>query len=172
MSRMGDARQPIRLLIADDHPLVRNGLRDLLELEPGFTVAGEAADGFEAVQQVKDLRPDVLLLDLSMPRMNGMEVLRALADAVTPVKTVVLTGAIEHEETLEVLRLGARGVILKESSAKLLYECVRAVVNGETWVGRECIAGQARSPRQVEPPCPQEPCHVHLPKELGKTEAR
>ena len=137
---MGHARTPVRILIAEDHPLVRDALRNLLQRKAGFTVAGEAADGIEALQQVKTLLPDVLLLDLSMPRLSGMGVLRELADAGLPVKTVVLTGAVEREETNEALRLGARGVVLKESSAIMLCECVRAVARGDVWVGRECMA--------------------------------
>ena len=142
---MGGARKPVRILVADDHPLVRDALCRIIWLQPGFAVVGEAADGIETVQQVRALGPDVLLLDLSMPRMNGMDVLRALAGTGTPVKTVVLTGAIEPETTQEVLRLGARGVVLKESSTALLCRCVRAVMAGEVWVEPEYHAGFAQS---------------------------
>ena len=137
MARERSARKPVRILVADDHPLVRNALCTLLKLQPGFSVVGEAADGDEAIQLVQTLRPDVLLLDLSMPRKNGMDALRELAETGTPVKTVVLTGAIERETTQEVLRLGARGVVLKESSTALLCKCVRAVMAGEVWVEPE-----------------------------------
>jgi DNA-binding NarL/FixJ family response regulator len=137
MARGRSARKPVRILVADDHPLVRNALCTLLKLQPGFSVVGEAADGDEAIQLVQTLRPDVLLLDLSMPRMDGMDVLRELAETRTPVKTVVLTGAIEPETTQEVLRLGARGVVLKESSTALLCKCVRTVMAGEVWVEPE-----------------------------------
>lgn len=145
---MSDQQTPIRILIADDHPLVRDGLRRLLELQPGFIVAGEASDGVEAVHQVKALRPDVLLLDLTMPRMNGLEVLKELADRAAEVKTVLLTAAIEREETVDAMRLGARGVVLKESATQVLYKCIRAVMDGEFWVGRECIGDLMQSLRQ------------------------
>lgn len=145
MSRLRGASTPVRILVADDHPLVRDALCTLLELQPGFTVVGEAADGAEAIQLLQTLRPDVLLLDLSMPRMNGMDVLKELAKAGTPVKTVVFTGAIEAETTQEVLRLGARGVVLKESSTALLCKCVRAVMAGEVWVEPEPHAGLEHS---------------------------
>ena len=118
---MSDSQAPIRIVIADDHPLVREGLRTLLELQPGFTVVGEAGDGLEAVQMTKALRPDVLLLDLAMPRMNGLEVLKELADTATEVRAVLLTATIEREETVRALRLGARGVVLKESATQMLY---------------------------------------------------
>jgi DNA-binding NarL/FixJ family response regulator len=147
---MSDPKTAIRIVIADDHPLVRDGLRKLLELQPGFAVVGEAADGFEAVQLTKQLRPDVLLLDLSMPRMNGIDVLKELADTAAQVRTVLLTGAIEREETVEVLRLGARGVVLKESPTELLYRCIRAVMKGEFWVGRERINDLMQSLRRIE----------------------
>ena len=147
---MSDTQAPIRIVIADDHPLVREGLRTLLERQPGFTVAGEAADGLEAVQLTKDLRPDVLLLDLAMPGMNGLDVLKALAEAATEVRTVLLTATIEREETVRALRLGARGVVLKESATQLLFKCIRAVVAGQFWVGRERIADLMHTLHQVE----------------------
>ena len=142
---MGASRKQIRILIADDHPLVRGALRRLLELEPGLTVAAEAADGVEAVQLTKDLTPDVLLLDVSMPRLSGMDVLRELAESGTPVKTVVFTGAVEPETAVEALRLGARGVVLKESSAAVLAKCIRAVASGKFWIGSGSVASLAQS---------------------------
>ena len=146
---MSDAQAPIRIVIADDHPLVREGLRTLLELQPGFTVVGEAGDGSDAVQLTKDLRPDVLLLDLAMPRMNGLDVLKALADTATEVRTVLLTATIEREETVHALRLGARGVVLKESATQMLYKCIRAVMAGEFWVGHERIGDLMQTLHQI-----------------------
>ena len=147
---MASTQTPIRILIADDHPLVREGLRRLFELQPEFVVIGEAADGFEAVQRAKDLKPDVLLLDLAMPRMNGLEVLKELGETVEEVRTVLLTAAIEREETVQALRLGARGVVLKESATQLLYKCIRAVMSNELWVGHERIGDLLRSLRELE----------------------
>ena len=147
---MSDSQAPIRIVIADDHPLVREGLRTLLERQPGFAVAGEAGDGIEAVQMTKDLRPKVLLLDLAMPRMSGLEVLKELADTATEVKTVLLTAAIEREETVRALRLGARGVVQKDSATQMLYKCIRAVVAGEFWIGHERIADLMQTLRQIE----------------------
>jgi len=147
---MTSAQAPIRIVIADDHPLVREGLRRILELQEGFTVVGEAADGLEAVRQTKALRPDVLLLDLAMPRMNGLEVLRELGEMVAEVKTVLLTATIEREETVRALRLGARGVVLKDSATQMLYKCIRAVMNGEFWVGHERIDDLLQTLREME----------------------
>jgi two-component system, NarL family, nitrate/nitrite response regulator NarL len=142
---MSDTKAPIRIVIADDHPLVRDGLRKLFELQPGFTVVGEAGDGLDAVRQVKELTPDLLLLDLTMPRMNGLEVLKELADSATDVRTVLLTAAIEREETVHAIRLGARGVVLKEAATQMLYKCIHAVMNGEYWVGHERIGDLMQS---------------------------
>ena len=147
---MATARKPIRIVIADDHHLVREGLRKLLELQPDFTVIGEAANGLEALQLAKDLKPDVLLLDLAMPRMNGLEVLSELGDTVEQVKPVLLTASIEPEETLQALRSGARGVVLKESAAQTLYKCIRALMDGEFWVGHERINDVLRTLRELE----------------------
>jgi DNA-binding NarL/FixJ family response regulator len=147
---MSEPRPPIRIVIADDHPLVRDGLRKLLEGQSGFRVIGEAADGIEALERAKALEPDVLLLDLAMPRMNGLEVLSALADSTTSVRTVLLTAAIEGEETVRALRLGARGVVLKESATEQLYLCIRAVMRGEFWVGREHVGDLLQALRQLE----------------------
>ena len=147
---MSTAGTPVRIVIADDHHLVREGLRKLLEVQPGFTVVGEAADGIEALQQVAERKPDVLLLDLAMPRMNGLEVLKELGDAVERVAVVLLTASIENEETVYALRLGARGIVLKDAVAPMLYKCILGVMNGEYWVGHERISDLLRTLRQLE----------------------
>lgn len=131
--------QPIRIVIADDHPIFRDGLRRLLDSEPGFSVVGHAANGDEAVSRVRELRPDVLLLDIAMPRGGGLETLRTLKKEAIDVRTVLVTAAIDPQQTIQALEYGARGVILKESATRLLYKCVRAVVNGEYWVGHEHV---------------------------------
>ena len=166
---MADVQTPIRLVIADDHPLVRDGLRRLFELQPGFAVVGEAADGVEALQQVKALTPDVLLLDLAMPRMNGLEVLKEMGQIAEQVRTVLLTAAIEREETVQALRLGARGVVVKESATQLIYKCIRAVMKGEYWVGHERIDDLLRSMRALEREALHDasPASRLTPRELG-----
>ena len=165
---MATAPKPIRIVIADDHHLVREGLRKLLDQQPEFAVVGEAANGLEALEQVKALMPDVLLLDLAMPRLNGLEVLRELGDAVERVKTVLLTASIEPEETLQALRSGARGVVLKESAAHVLFKCIRALMDGEYWVGHERMGDVLRTLRELElAPSREAPPASHLtPREL------
>jgi len=155
---MPEAAPPIRVLIADDHAIFRDGLRKLLEADPGLTVVGEAADGIEALKLALKLKPDILLLDLAMPRQPGLDTLRELADTSPNLRTVLLTAAIEKRQIVEALQLGARGVVMKESATQLLLNCIRAVMKGEYWVGRESVSDLvqflregAQETRQKEP---------------------
>ena len=124
------SRAPVRVVIADDHPVVRIGVRQLLGAEPDIVLVGEAADGDEAVRMTGELQPEVLLLDLSMPRMSGLETLRELSDR-SPVRTIVLTAQIQERDLLEALRLGARGVILKSAGLSDLAASIRSVASGQ-----------------------------------------
>ncbi len=137
---MDDNPTPIRILIADDHPIFRDGLRKLLEAEPGFEVVGEAADGVEAIKLVQQLKPDILLLDLAMPRLPGLETLRELTSVDWSVRTIILTAAIEKPQIVEALQLGARGVVMKESATAMMLKSIRSVMDGEFWVGRESVS--------------------------------
>lgn len=127
----------VRIVIADDHTIVRAGLRKLLELQPGFSVVGEAATGTDAIRVTTDVAPDLLLLDFAMPGLDGLGVLRELLHGDTGVRVVLLTAEIERHEALMALRLGARGVVLKESAPQLLFKCIRTVMAGELWVERD-----------------------------------
>lgn len=129
----------IRLVIADDHALFRDGLRRLLEAEPNLQVVGEAADGAEAVSMTRQLLPDILLLDLAMPRVPGLESLRQLSQASSPVRTILLTASVERPQIVEALQLGARGVVLKESATQVLLKSISAVIAGSYWVGRDSV---------------------------------
>ncbi len=132
--------QLVRILIADDHPIFRDGLRRLLESEKGFKVIAEACDGVEAVDFVRKLKPEILLLDLAMPRRPGLEALRELSTDPTPVRVILLTAAAEREQIVEALQLGARGVVLKDCGTEILMKSIRAVLAGEYWVGREPVS--------------------------------
>ena len=137
IGRRTAAARPVTIVIADDHTIFREGLRRLLETERSFRVVGEAGDGAEAVRAVQQLRPEILLLDMAMPRVPGLQALDELSASDSPVRTIVLTAAIEPPKVVEALQHGARGVLLKEASTALLFKCIRCVADGQYWVGRE-----------------------------------
>ena len=124
----------IRVVIADDHALLRQGIRNVLELEPELTVLGEAADGEEAVRQVEELKPDVLLLDVNMPKGNGLEVTRRLKEAGSPVKIVVLTIHDDQNYVVELVKAGAAGYLLKDVEPSMLIQALKVVAAGETFI--------------------------------------
>jgi two-component system, NarL family, nitrate/nitrite response regulator NarL len=139
MRHMVNKPANIGILIADDHAVFRYGLRTLLESEPGFTVVGEAADGSQVVKLTSALKPAVLMLDLAMPRLTGIQVLRELASTHGEVRTIVLTAAIEKKQIVEALQLGARGILLKDAAIQLVTKCIEKVLAGNYWVGREVV---------------------------------
>ncbi len=136
----------VRIVIADDHSLVRNGLRRILETEADFKVVGEAADGDEALECVRKLSPDVLLLDLAMPRTDGLQVLRELRLIQHEVNVVILTAAIDRNQINESVRLGAHGVVMKTSAIDVLIKSIRVVMDGQYWLDRSTLAEIVRTP--------------------------
>ena len=134
--------QPIRLVIADDHPIFRDGLRRLLEAENDLKVVGEAKDGAEAVKLARQLKPEIMLLDLLMPKHPGLDALRDLSTAggASTVRVILLTAAAEKAQIVEALQLGARGVVMKDSATQLLLKAIHTVMAGEFWVGREAVS--------------------------------
>jgi two-component system nitrate/nitrite response regulator NarL len=133
-------RPNIRIVVADDHPVVRFGVKNMLMSEPGFEVVGEAEDGDVAIQQTLELEPDILLLDLLMPRLPGLEAMRAIMAKSPRVKIVLLTSTITTQQVIEALQIGARGIVLKDSVADDLSESLRAVLGGDYWIGGQRVA--------------------------------
>src|ERR1700753_148541 len=129
------AATPIRIVVADDHPVVRFGVKNMLEDEAGFEVVGDAEDGDVAITQTLELEPDILLLDLQMPRLPGLEAMRAIMSRSPRVKIILLTATISTQQIIEALQIGARGIILKDSVAGDLGESLRAVLSGDYWIG-------------------------------------
>jgi DNA-binding NarL/FixJ family response regulator len=157
---------PIRIALADDHPIVLQGLQQLFEGHSDFEVVCCCTTGDAALVGVRAHRPDVLVLDLRMPRGSGLDVLRAMAAEKLECRTVLLTAAVSDDEVMEAVRLGARGLILKESPPEALVDCVRRVFRGEQWLERETLtralgraldreaatrdAADALTPREIE----------------------
>ena len=130
-SSMSDA---IRVLICDDHALFRRGLIMVLESEEGIDVVAEAEDGEEAITKAEESAPDVVLMDVRMPRMSGIEATRAIADAVPSAKILMLTVSDEEEDLYEAVKAGATGYLLKEISIEEVANAIRAVVTGQSLI--------------------------------------
>lgn len=125
---------PVRIVLADDHPVVRLGIRNLLEGEPEFTVVGEVADALKVIPQVEALTPDVLVLDLIMPGLNGLEITRRLSRRVPQTRIIVLSMHANEAYVIEALRSGASGYVLKGSEAGELVRSIRQVLKGQRYL--------------------------------------
>jgi two-component system nitrate/nitrite response regulator NarL len=143
--------EEIGILIADDHPIFREGLRKLLEAEPGFRVLGEAVDGEQTLELARRLKPKILLLDIRMPKLSGLAVLRELKTSAGQIRTLVLTAALEKDQIVEALQLGARGIILKHSATGVLFEGIRCVLAGQYWVCHESVSDLVRALLEFKP---------------------
>jgi DNA-binding NarL/FixJ family response regulator len=122
------------ITLCDDHPIVLNGLRNLIESEPDFEIAGTATDGLAALKLVTDKRPDIALIDISMPQLNGIALARKLAEEVPAVRVVVLTVYEDRAFLKQALDAGVRGYLLKRSAAESLIQALRAVLTGGIYV--------------------------------------
>jgi two-component system nitrate/nitrite response regulator NarL len=140
---------PIRIVVADDHPVVRFGVKNMLLNDPGFEIVGEAEDGDVAITQTLELEPDILLLDLQMPRLPGLEAMRAIMSRSPRVKIILLTALISTQQIIEALQIGARGIILKDAVASDLTHALRAVLSGDYWIGGERVVNLLRALREL-----------------------
>ena len=131
---------PIRLVLADDHPLILDALEQLFILERGFQVLAYCRDGAETLKAVYHYQPDVLILDIRMPGKDGLAVLREMKQEQCSTRVVLLAASLEEKELLEAVRLGVRGVVLKEMASHLLVQCVRKVHAGGHWVERHSVS--------------------------------
>jgi two-component system, NarL family, nitrate/nitrite response regulator NarL len=137
----------VRIAIADDHQIFREGLRGLIESEPGFEVVAEAVDGIDASRMVREFHPDVMLLDVAMPRMGGIEALTTIQQEAT--RVILLTAGIEPSELLRAIQLGARGVVLKESATRLLIDGIHRVMDDKYVIGAGVADDRDQAVRHV-----------------------
>lgn len=148
--------QPIRIVLADDHPVVRIGVRNMLNEMEGFEVVGEADDGDDAITQTLELTPDILLLDVQMPRLPGLEAMRAIMSGSPTVKILLLTSTITTQQIIEALHIGARGIVLKDALAGALHTAIRTVIAGDYWIGGKRVVNLVSAlhelMRQAAPP--------------------
>ncbi len=129
----GEVRR-IRVFVVDDHRIVREGLRSLLEREPDIEVSGEAGDGREAIRRVLELRPDIVVMDISMPDLNGVDAARQIVEGVPGTRVICLSVHRERRLVEAMLQAGASGYLLKTTAARELVAAVRCVAGGETWL--------------------------------------
>ncbi len=131
----------ITVLLADDHPVLRRGIRTILEMEDDIMVVAETGDGDETIQRALELRPDVLVLDVSMPRRNGIEVIKELSTSEPPFKVLVLSAYDDENFIIEMVEAGAAGYLLKREALETIVEAVRGVAAGENgWFSRAIIS--------------------------------
>lgn len=146
---------PITILIVDDHALLRQGIKKVLDLEKDFAVIGEAADGEEAINQALQLKPDVVLLDVNMPKKNGLDVTKELRSLDANIKILLLTIHDDENYVIEVIKAGATGYLLKDIEPGMLIKAIRSVHAGESFIyptlARRLFYDAGKIERKVEP---------------------
>jgi len=144
--------RPIRILVADDHRIVREGIVRILRDAPHFEVVAEAADGVAAVEQALRLRPDIVIIDLTMPRLNGLEAVRRINEALPQVRVLVLTVHEDEEYIVPIVKAGACGYLVKDSASSELTAAIERLARGETWFGPQAariLAEQFQRPVKI-----------------------
>jgi two-component system nitrate/nitrite response regulator NarL len=148
---MVESADTIGIVRADARPVFRQGLRKVLEAEAGLRVVGEAADGEETVRLVRQLTPKILLLDISLPKLPGLETLRELSKLRIQTRTIILTAVTEKDLVIEALQLGARGILLANSEVRLLIKSIRCVNDGQYWIDHESVSNLVQAFRRIGP---------------------
>lgn len=134
----------IKVMIADDHPIVREGLRKLLLLEDDIDVVGEACDGRDLLDKASESQPDVILLDLRMPNLDGLGALQTLQHTGSKARVIILTASEDKNEFVQAMKLGCSGIVLKQTSADLIVKSIRKVYSGEIWLDSHTTAAVMR----------------------------
>lgn len=136
---MKSSHKTLHVVIADDHPVVLNGLKGLIETDPSFRVVAVCPDGRQAIQAIKELQPELAILDVSMPGLSGIEVLEHIQAHKLTTRVIFLTASAEDHEIAEAVTRGAYGLMLKDVAADTLLACMRAVVDGRRWLPSELV---------------------------------
>ena len=164
---------PIRVLLVDDHALFRKGIASLLAGEPGFEVVSEAGDGLQAVALAKELMPDVIVMDVNMPRASGLDATRQITEALPYVKIVMLTVSEDDQDLFDAVRCGAHGYLLKRIEPKALFDTLRGVMRGEASISRMMAAklmGEIRRDAANRTGSGANPNPALSPREIGVLE--
>ncbi|MEK6718394.1 MAG: response regulator transcription factor [candidate division NC10 bacterium] len=156
---------PISLVLADDHPIILDGLEMLFRAEQDFQVLARCVNGEETIQAVRQHRPDILILDIRMPGKDGLAVLREVKKDSLPTRAVLLTVGLDEDDLLEAIRLGVRGVVLKEMAPQMLVQCVRKVHAGEQWLEKRSV-GRALEKMLLREAGERQVAGVLTPREL------
>jgi DNA-binding NarL/FixJ family response regulator len=150
---VGDVQsRKIRIVVADDHPIFRDGLCRLLSLEDDFEVVAQANDGKEVLDILQKLEPDILLLDLKMPNLDGLATLQRLQSTRTKTRIIVLTASEDKQEFVQAVKFGTSGIVLKQTATELLIKSIRKVSGGEIWLDSTTTAAVMRQFSQGEEP--------------------
>jgi two-component system, NarL family, nitrate/nitrite response regulator NarL len=164
-------KQKIRIVVADDHPIFRDGLCRLLALEEDFEVVAQAQDGRQVLEILQQLEPDILLLDLKMPGLDGLATLQRLQAARNKTRVIVLTASDDKNEFVQAMKLGTSGIVLKQTATELLIKSIRKVHAGEIWLDSHTTAAVIRQFVAAEeaPPPPPPPPQTSAPRDRERS---